>query len=76
MPINDTGRQLAGRAGVNSCAKFTGSRPSLLLTFSKVSWRLLEMFPSSGSQPLQTELCGKSYFITQGYHADLPRSES
>jgi len=31
--------------------------PSLLLTFSKVSWRLLEMFRSSGSEPLQTELC-------------------
>lgn len=31
------------------------------------------LFASSGSQPLQTELCENPNFITQGYHADAFR---
>jgi hypothetical protein len=52
--FNDTGRTGGEQTVVRNSQE---ALPSLLLTFSKVSWRLLEMFRSSGSEPLQTELC-------------------
>jgi hypothetical protein len=72
MPIliNDTGRTGGEQTVVRNSQE---AWPSLLLTFSKVSWRLLCSQAPAHSRFKQS--CAKILFYhAQGYHADLLRS--